>query len=431
MGTRFEKYFKLVIEYSFYAFLLLLPWQTKLYLRPALSNFQEISLYMSQIPLIFFLLLTFIYKLKLRPDKTAVSPVFASLAIFQIFIVFSFFFAVDQYLAFYHYLLIIGGIALFYFLKEGGLPGEDSLYSRGKSLGVLLFSLFGQAVLGIWQFLNQQTFACKYLGLALHEAGILGTSVVESDSGRWLRAYGGFDHPNILGGVMALSLIVAAYILSRQKVVRTKGQVFVSLSLFLFYFFALLAMFFSFSRAAGLAFFVGIITAGVVIFREKDRWVFGRFLALVFFSIMMIVLIAVPYRDLIFVRSNPGVNRLEVKSLDERRLYFDQASSLLANNYWHGTGVGNYVSRLAFSDEGVRPYWDYQPVHNVFMLILCEAGIGALLSFLAFLFLLKKDRRTALFWPMWFALFILMLFDHWLFSLPFGLIFLFFVFGFI
>ena len=49
--------------------------------------------------------------------------------------------------------------------------------------------------------------------MAVHKAEELGTSVVETVGAdglgeRWLRAYGGLDHPNILGGILAVALLL-------------------------------------------------------------------------------------------------------------------------------------------------------------------------------------------------------------------------------
>jgi O-antigen ligase len=144
---------------------------------------------------------------------------------------------------------------------------------------------------------------------------------------------------------------------------------------------------------------------------------------------VMLFIIACPYRELLNVRINGGT-RLEQKSLNERREYLVQAKDLIKGNLLFGVGTGNYVSALERQDQNKKSIWDYQPVHNVFLLFWAESGIFAFFSFLAFLFfLIKKNRRAVFSGAIFMAIIILLLLDHWLLSLPFGILFLFFILG--
>jgi len=430
MKSKLINFFKKLIAYSFYLFVFLLPWQTKLILRSDATNFQEISLYLSSAFLIFSLFLLFFYKIKWFKDETKVSGLWLALTSFEIFIIISFFFSTDQILSFYHYILILLGIGLFYLLREANdkYQYEEAILNKTKIVYLFFISVFLQACLGIYQFLTQSTFAFKYLGLAEHNPNALGTAVVECSSGRWLRSYGGFDHPNIFGGVLAITLLVSIYLLARKKVIRSKAEMSSSLFLFIFYFVGLLALFFTFSRAAYLAFFIGLICLLIINIRQKDYWILGRFLALLFFSIVMAGLIAFPYSDLLVARSGSDT-RLERKSRDERIEYSYQAKEVISQHWASGVGIGNYVNFIEIKDQFRKDIWDYQPVHNFFLLLWAEAGVGALFSILIFFFYLKKDCQTNIFWAVFMAVITLMFFDHWLLSLPFGVIFLFFVFG--
>ena len=118
----------------------------------------------------------------------------------------SVFFAIDRLLALYKLGWLILGIGLFWLIT-------GSNYNRLKLIYIMLAGVFLQAVLGSWQFLTQSSFANKWLGIALHNAADLGTSVIEAVGAdgvgeRWLRAYGGLDHPNIFGGAMAIGILL-------------------------------------------------------------------------------------------------------------------------------------------------------------------------------------------------------------------------------
>ena len=430
MEKRYMKFLRKGLEYAVYLLAFCLPWQTKLILRPAATNFTAISLYGSQLLLLLILIVFFIYKLRRQEPDEPMSWLWGALAGLELSVLLSFFFAIDQLLAFYYYLLLLEGIGLFYLLREGlTFSGyEDAALDRIKVIYSFFAGLFLQAILGVYQFLTQSTIVSKYFGLAPHDPSVAGTSVIVTASGRWLRAYGGMDNPNIFGGVLALSLLIAAYLLAKKKMIRSQSELGESLVLFVFYFVTLFALFFTFSRAAWLAFAAALIYLAVILIRQGDRWVIGRFAALVFFSLVMTFIVAYPYRDLVSVRATDNTP-LEQQSINQRQEYFGQAFSLIKDHYLFGVGVGNYTLVLEQQDKSAHNIWDYQPVHNVFMLIWSESGIFALFFFLAFLVLLKKDSRWELSGPILLGLIILMLFDHWLFSLPFGLLFLFWVSG--
>jgi hypothetical protein len=433
MEKKLVKLLKKIIECSFCIFVFFLPWQTKLILKPAETNFNEISLYASHLLLFFIIVVFFVYKLKRPNNNRKISWLWWALAGLEMAVLASFFVAPDQVLAFFHYLLFLMGVGVFYLLRE---ETEDSGYDGGclkkiRIVYIFLASIFLQALLGIYQFLTQSTPICKYLGLAAHNSEIAGTAVIETGSGRWLRVYGGMDHPNIFGGVLAISLILAAYLLAKKKMIRTKQEIGESIFLFVFYFVALLALFFTFSRTAWLAAALGLVVLLVSLLMQKDRWITGRYLALLFFSAIMLAIVAYPYQALLQVRIQ-GETRLEQKSLNERREYLGQSEGVIREHIFTGVGVGNYPLFLKQTDYSPKESYAYQPVHNVFLLLWAECGIFALFFFAAFLVMMVKKNRHAVFsGAILAALIVIMLFDHWLFSLPFGLLFLFFILGFI
>ncbi len=429
------QFLKKVTEYLFYLFIFLLPWQTKLILRPEPTNFNEISLYAAQFFLLIILLLFLIHRLFGRKENLKIAPLCYFLMGWELFILFSIFAAPDIVLASYYYFAFLIGLGMFFLMRVGTTPGgyEDSFFNKGKVIFSFLLGALLQAGLGIYQFLSQSSFACKYLGLAAHDPAALGTSVVETVSGRWLRAYGALDHPNILGGFLVIALLLAAYQLAKKKILRTKKEIRESIFLFLFYFISLFALFFTFSRASWLALLAGLIILLINFIREKDRWVLSRFVALLFFSLILSAIAVLPFRDLVTARLDDSLP-LEQKSITERQTYIGQAINLIKERPIIGVGMGNYTTVLAADEanknQKATSVWDYQPVHDVFLLMWSENGIFALLFFLAFLFcLIKKDRREPYSQAIMGALLIIMLLDHWLLSLPFGLLFLFFVLG--
>lgn len=431
MNKNLGEFFKKSTAGLFYLFIFLLTWQTKLVLWPAVTNFQEISLYFTHL----ILLLTFasflLYKTYGAGGPGRVSDVWYFLAGLELFIFLSFFFAPDKVLAFYYYVLFLIGLSLFFLLRDGTrwLDYTEGYLSKLMIIYSFLAGVFFQAILALYQFLTQTTFSNKYLGLAIHNPEQAGTAVIEAASGRWLRAYGGLDHPNILGGILAVALIIAAYLLAKKKLLNDFKAVAESILLFIFYFFALFALFFSFSRTAWLAFVLGLLTLLITFLIQRDRWAVGRLIAIFFFSALLLAIAATPYWELVQTRIKADT-RLEQKSLTERSEYIGQAKNVIEKNLIFGTGIGNYTVALEKQDTVVKSAWDYQPVHNLFLLLWAEGGTFALIFFLLFLvYLIKKDRRDDFSPALFVVLMVLMVLDHWLLSLPFGLLFLFLVLG--
>lgn len=435
MNKKLDNFFQKTIRLLFYAFVFILPWQTKLIIRSSGSNFTEISFFVSHVILLILLLTFLLYQVLRKDYHSRLNLLWYFLAGLSLFAFISFFFAPDKVLAFYKYVVLMLGIGLFYFMREGckKFAYIDSILEKSRLVFIFLTSISFHVLLGIYQFLSQRAFAFKYLGLASHFPEDLGVSVIETVSGRWLRAYGGFDHPNIFAGVLVIAIILAAYYLARKKAIRTKTETIESLFLFTFYFFSLLALLFTFSRSAWAAFIVGFISLIIFFLFRREKWALGRLAALFLFSIILTSTIFFSYREL-FVTRIEASGKLEQISLNERKSQLVTVSNVIQEKWFFGVGLGNYTTFLEnddFEKNAIKKAtWHYQPVHNSLLLLWAESGLLALVFFLAFLVALwKKSRQDAFAWTLLLPLIILMFFDHWLLSLPFGLIFLFFTLG--
>ena len=290
-------------------------------------------------------------------------------------------------------------------------------------LSCILIGLTVPAILGISQFITQQAVANKWLGLAAHLPGDLGVAVIEATNswgqvtGRWLRAYGSFDQPNILGAVMAMAVLLAMIGWRRLSSNLARGFLTAGIGLWS------LAMLVSWSRAAWLAVFIGWLTA--ILLTTRQSKVNRKFL--VIFLISLTVWLGLwlwPFHDLGHSRLT-GQTRLEQKSLIERQDGYRQAW-LVLKNHPLGVGLGNYTGFLSQQSAVVGPAWLYQPVHNAFVLAVSEigwlAGGWLLVGLLVLIVAVGKHRLIV--WPLATAIIWLMSLDHWWWSLHSGLIWL-------
>lgn len=398
-----------------YIWLLIWPWQTKLILREASSNYLEISLFLSflvlLVPLVVWSHQIFV-KDYWRFKKGMVKPLWwIGLISLELITFFSIFWAPDIWLALYRYTILVFGILLFYVIKRTDFIKAELV------IKYFLIGLIVPSLLAIWQFFTQSAFASKYLGLAYHAANILGDSVIETGLGRFLRAYGPFDHPNILGGMMVFGIILVLYSVLQKKVKRNL-QIFYLAAFSIFY----LALLISFSRTAWLAL---LISAPFILWRGKFQK--KLIILLILLTIMISAAVIIPNRDLFFVRTKVD-SRLEIKSIDERELYLGQAREMISQKPILGVGAGNYILALQKIIPG-QASWYYQPVHNYWLLIWAEIGFFGLLGAVIFwLAIFKKSFKKGLY-PIVLTLFIFSLLDHWLWTQPVGILIFFMMMG--
>ncbi len=325
-------------------------------------------------------------------------------------------FSENQALGFYGEIRIFFGLIFFGLIVKFSQPSKLAVW--------FVASLWIPAFLALWQFLTQATFANKWLGLAQHQASLGGTSVVEtfSDgivSGRWLRAYGSFDHPNIFGGVVAVGLLVSLSLLlnwQKEKIIK---------KIFLYFSIVILSagLFASLSRSAWLALALGIVFMGTSLFFQKNFVDLKKVVSVGVVIAAVFLVMTLGYGKLINVRVEGGT-RLENLSLDQREVYLQQAKTLILQKPIIGVGIGNYIPalmKIAPNKQG----WEYQPVHNVLLLIWVELGILGSLSFIGLLTSLfwKLGSKNELPGALLVALLPMLLLDHWIWSFHYGILF--------
>lgn len=303
-------------------------------------------------------------------------------------------------------LRIMQAFILFIILIIGPLKPRTAI--KWLVAGAILPSL-----LGIYQFLTQSTVGSTLLGLTVIETWQPGASIIQSHSiGRWLRAYGSFPHPNILGGYLALTLALSLLMsLLHRKKLRVPSYEFI----FLF------ALFLTFSRTAWLAFAAGIVAMLLCCHVAKTKA--KKYVALLLTFVALLTLIFLP---LIETRLT-GNTTHEITSITERTAGYQEALKLFKQQPLLGTGPGNYTLAAKTLTPN-QPIYTYQPVHNVPLLILVELGIiGIVLLTLSLLAFMRYKLRVTSYKMMFFYALglmpyaLILLFDHYLYTTYVGL----------
>ncbi len=428
-----------IIEYGFYLFVFLLPWQTHLVLREGAwhgnfggswpVDYWRIALYGIDILLVSLLALLVVFRFKNKTESTGkIDWPWLFLCVFDIGLFVSIFFAPDKTLAVYKYVVFLLGVGLFWM-------SSLKIIQRTRALMALWMAAILQSFLALWQFLSQNAFASKWLGMAAHNGGQPGASVVEFVNAdgkieRWLRAYGSFDHPNVLGGFLAVSLLFLLADVLKYK--RWKGKV--SDWGFVLRIFSLTVIFIglllTFSRSAFLAFAVGSLVVAISFLRSGIAGRFSRLAKIFVLMSLVFGMIFISYKDLFLTRTSTE-QRLEAKSIDERSLYWQDGVKIAKDEWLVGAGIGNFTKESESMNKD-RVFWQWQPVHNVFLLVLAEGGVLSFSGFIWFwLFILYLNFRKNNFinLSVWLSLSIMMLVDHYYWSLHVGLLFLFLISG--
>lgn len=267
--------------------------------------------------------------------------------------------------------------------------------------------------LGFWQVLAQSSPAFSWLGLASHDPATLGTSVIEWSGGRFLRAYGGFPHPNIFGGWLAVSLVMVSRITHHASRGTRKW--------FLVYgAFAGAMLVLTFSRSAWIATALGCAVAFILSRKRGSehgkRWSF--FVATLVGVIVASVLVW-PVLTTRFVAEA----RLETKSLDVRAEAMRNGMELVRRHPLVGVGFG--ATTVALMEEGLWPAdptaGPPEPPHNVPLMVLVEMGFLPMVFLLLVLwFGRRRQFLRKVFWsacPILAAALPPLFLDHYLWTL--------------
>ena len=293
-----------------------------------------------------------------------------------------------------------------------------------------------ESLLGFFQVVRQGALGLYWLGephLNLLDATIAKTIV--SGGGRLLRAYGTFPHPNVLAAFLLVGLIVLlssrAPLFSRKErgvaisssVKKIASLAFGELAMTTGLFIIILGLTLTFSRFAWLV--------GGLIFLF---WVFcHRHFKLSAIIIVIIIVIVSIFSWAVFPKLTI---RADEPAIVLRSKYLKIGWGILKEKLLLGTGIGNQVDYAIknnlYQKEGIIKKLDYQPVHNIYLLIADELGVVGLILFLLLIFLtLKKTFPSCTIAQegtvglefvslIWLSLLLLGLTDHYLWDLADG-----------
>jgi O-antigen ligase len=390
------------------ATLLLLPWQTRLILTiPQLNSFPweqaTFALYVSWIPL----LATIVLSWKHIKSHTTMQPLRALVVIPVITLVIASLFTSSwpATLLFWAHVILLTCFTTALVARHVPIVSAITWF---------MISLVPHAALGLAQFGAQHVWGSTLLGIADQPSWQSGVSVVEYGEYRLLRAYGGFPHPNVFGGWLAVGIVFLPELIRSAKTTLVKFAWLGCGALFLY------ALVLTFSRGAWIAAAIGLILASIRVFRRaEDRRAREALIpALILF--MGIIALAVITQWPAVVTRVTGTERLEQWSLSQRTTALQDGLEAFKRHPVFGWGPGASLVGIAVARTTPSPV-PLEPPHLVPFVILLETGIVGLASILALAwFLIRgilKDHRLLSTLPLLSVLAILALTDHALWTL--------------
>lgn len=299
-----------------------------------------------------------------------------------------------------------------------------------RAILVVFVSGFFQSIIAIFQFSLQHSLGLKYLGESVIAPEILGVAKFEFAGEKFIRAYGTLPHPNVLGFILLLSLACGIWLL-KNNFHKRNCYLRIFLPLGLFSVFSGIILSYSRSIITSTIIFLAVI----IFFHKKSILDFYRSLckkikinrifhapvALVLFFMTLFVLYNL-LTPRLCVTHCPGESSTSLRSS-----YNHLAQKVISKNSLLGIGSGNFVPYLKDHHSQELKSWEFQPVHNVYLLVTSEIGLLGLFSFLILIILafvrsslyfknLKKNPFAILF----VLVFLIALVDHYFWTLPQG-----------
>ncbi len=412
---------KKIEQFLFYLLIFSIPFETRLIVKQWTYQFNEwasVFLYGTDI-LIGFLFLFWLMRIMRGEKEPQWRKSDYALAGFFIISIFS----LSRALIFKLGLYQMAKLAEFIFLYRYIVSASGKILNIRKILAVLIASGLFQAFIAIVQYLKQSEIGLKFLGETVLRPDMPAVAVIIADGGKFLRSYGTTLHPNVLAAFLFLA-VYSFYFLYFYK-----GDIGMGIKLIPVYIFLIFGFLFTFSRIIIFLWLLGaIIHGGFLFFKKSFRSLLKKAASRMIFIITVTCLILAVFAFLFYPQV---VSRMRLSSADQAvnmRIWYTQKGIETLKKNMLGVGIGNFVPFLMKSQQDL-PFWQYQPIHNVYLLIASETGLLGLAIFLLFLLLAIKEYISAVEFRKFYhySLFLIFIsfliigfFDHFIWTLQVG-----------
>ncbi len=407
-------------------FFFFVPWQTHYLFGQTLigglvSPFGDISLYVTEV----WLWLGLVLSLLRKEDRPKFAPEAKKPLCFALLVLvtatLSLTMSVNTNLSLIMLLHLASALVLFVLLLDKKIDWRPLLAAFG--LGLVL-----PAILGVWQVLFDSSPASTILGLAARDANNLGDAITVRGGVRELRAYGSFPHPNIFAGYLAVGVLCLRTLLIRAKAGAYRKLLLASMLLLT------ILLVYTGSRSAMLGLLLGIGLAAFVTYYKNTAK--ARILVVPLALLVIGLGIAGTFLTPNILSSIRGGGMFEDQSLTDRVAQYEAYPSIMSRGVGEwlvGSGLGTYTTNWSTVAPGGTA-WDYEPIHNIPLLVLSEIGLLGLIAVLLWAssidsvnFARFPNHDALMAFAMGNVVLVILFFDHYIWSSYAGLVLIAFV----
>lgn len=292
------------------------------------------------------------------------------------------------------------------------------------------------SILAIWQFILQHSLGLTFLKESVLSPNFTGVAKIILSGHKFIRAYGFFPHPNILGGFLLFSIILTIYYRQMFHVEHSKDEnrenrINVPRGTFsnwqkIFLTIQIIALIMTFSKSAMIGLIITLLYIAFLPWSKCSTWnistamkqlrrLFGALFQNIFgvsrpwkpkdhlglfhveqlsenqqanpknwhqmFHVEHLVKLSIVLFFVISILISifPNLIPIRSQSLDQREVLSNVPRGTIFDNPILGVGQGQLIWSVRHNSELLD--WQFQPVHNVFILVWSELGIVGLIFF--------------------------------------------------
>jgi hypothetical protein len=291
---------------------------------------------------------------------------------------------------------------------------------------LVLNGLF-QSFLGIAQFIHNGSLGFHFLGESIIGPNIDGVAKIIISGEKHVRVYGTFPHPNILAGFLLIPLfLILGEIISRFN--RVSHETFLAYLPDWLLRTILLPVTLAFGMSLSRSAFLGLLAGLAIYFLriplsrlpiKMDKANLSKIVLLVAASAIVLILLI------------NNTSFFSNQSFKERQLYKIVSYETISRHAITGVGVGQFVLNEFFLHPNLAT-WQYQPVHDAYLLIFSELGFVGFIFFLLWIFSIMKwgnDKNIgntgvlltfSVYYCIMFSFLVISFFDHYFWDIRQG-----------